>query len=50
VATIALNILYGTAVLTRRHIACVQGIGLAAGVPRLKPLELSEIENRIYFS
>jgi PfaD family protein len=50
VATVALNILYGTAVLTRARIAAAQGIRLAPGVPRLTPLELSQIENRLYFS
>src|SRR5436305_13138096 len=44
VATIALNILYNTAVLTRARILNAQGVSLAAGVPRLIPLGLSEIE------
>jgi trans-AT polyketide synthase/acyltransferase/oxidoreductase domain-containing protein len=50
VATVALNILYGAAVLTRAKIARVQGLGLPPGVPRLTPLEISQIENRLFFS
>jgi hypothetical protein len=46
VATVALNILYGTSVLLRTRILSMQGIALPPGLPRLKPLELSEIENR----
>jgi PfaD family protein len=46
VATIALNILYGAAVLTRARILGAQGIGLPPNVPRLAPLDISEIENR----
>jgi PfaD family protein len=46
VATVALNILYGAAVLTRARIASAQGVRLPAGVPRLAPLDLAEIENR----
>ncbi len=34
-ATVAMNILYGAAVLTRARIASVQGLGLPPGVPRL---------------
>jgi PfaD family protein len=45
VATIALNILYGAAVLTRARILNVQGISLPPGVPRLAPLDVVEIEN-----
>jgi trans-AT polyketide synthase, acyltransferase and oxidoreductase domains len=48
VATVAWNILYATSVLTRARILAVQGIALAPGLPRLKPLELSEIENRSF--
>ena len=50
VATVALNILYGAAVLTRGRIASMQGLALPAGVPRLFPLEVDEIENRLMFS
>ncbi len=46
VATVALNILYGAAVLTRARIVNAQGIGIAPGIPRLSPLESIEIENR----
>ena len=46
VATVALNILYGAAVLTRARILAAQGIPLPPGVPRLTPLEPTEIENR----
>ncbi len=47
VATVALNILYGAAVLIRARIASIQGISLPRGVPRLTPLDLPEIENRL---
>ncbi len=50
VVTVALNILYGTAVLNRARIASMQGLALPAGVPRLLPLEVDEIENRLIFS
>ena len=46
VATVALNILYGAAVLTRARILNAQGLGVAPGLPRLVPLDLTEIENR----
>jgi PfaD family protein len=46
VATVALNVLYGAAVLARARILAAQGIALPAGVPRLMPLTASEIENR----
>jgi PfaD family protein len=46
VATVAWNILYGTSVLFRARMLGIQGIALPPGLPRLKPLELSEIENR----
>ena len=46
VATVALNILYGAAVLTRARILNAQGVGMAPGVPRLTPLDGIEIENR----
>jgi PfaD family protein len=47
VATIAWNILYGASVLYRTGILGIQGITLPLGIPRLKPLEISEIENRL---
>ena len=50
VATVALNILYGAAGLTRARIASVQGAVLPRGVPRLAPLEIREIENRLFLS
>ena len=43
VATVALNILYGAAVLTRARILAAQGIPLPPGVPRLTPLTATEI-------
>ncbi len=46
VATIALNLLYGAAVLSRARILSAQGVALPAGVPRLAPIPASEIENR----
>jgi hypothetical protein len=47
VATVALNVLYGAAVLGRARMLSAQGVRLAPGVPRLMPLEPSEIENRL---
>jgi PfaD family protein len=47
VATVAWNILYGAAVLTRARIASLQRVTLPPGVPRLAPLDISEIENRL---
>jgi hypothetical protein len=46
VATVALNILYGAAVLTRARILAAQGIPLPSGLPSVAPLTASEIENR----
>jgi PfaD family protein len=46
VATVALNILYGAAVLTRARVLAAQGIPLPPGTPRLIPLKPTEIENR----
>jgi PfaD family protein len=43
--TVAWNILYGASVLTRVRILAIQGCALPPGLPRLKPLELNEIEN-----
>jgi PfaD family protein len=45
VVTVALNILYGAAVLCRARILAGQGGTLPPGVPRLAPLERSEIED-----
>jgi trans-AT polyketide synthase, acyltransferase and oxidoreductase domains len=45
-ATVALNILYGAAVLSRARILGAQGIPLPPGLPRLTPLTAIEIENR----
>ena len=38
VVTVALNILYGAAVLTRARMLAVQGVDLPPGMPRLAPL------------
>jgi PfaD family protein len=45
VATVALNILYGAAVLIRARTLAAQGIPLPPGVPRLTPLRPTDIEN-----
>lgn len=45
-AVVALNILYGAAVLARVRALAGQGLALPPGVPRLAPLELAEIERR----
>ncbi len=45
VATVALNILYGAAVLIRARTLAAQGIPLPPGVPRLAPLMPTDIEN-----
>jgi PfaD family protein len=50
VVTVALNILYGAAVLTRGRVASMQGLSLPPGLPRVSPLEVDEIENRLIFS
>ena len=51
VATVALNILYGAAVLTRgAHREHAGRRRCPPGVPRLLPLEIDEIENRMIFS
>ena len=44
VTTVALNILYGAAVLARARCLAGQGVALPPGVPRLPPLGLDEIE------
>jgi PfaD family protein len=46
VADVALNILYGAAVLARARILSAQGVPLPPGVPRLAPLEHRDIEKR----
>jgi trans-AT polyketide synthase, acyltransferase and oxidoreductase domains len=50
VATVALNILLNAAVLTRARMMSVQGLPAPPGVPRLTPLDLTEIENRLLLS
>jgi trans-AT polyketide synthase, acyltransferase and oxidoreductase domains len=50
VATVAMNILFNAAVLTRARIMSVQGLPAPPGVPRLTPLDLTEIENRLLLS
>ena len=47
VVTVAWNILYGAAVLGRARCLAGQGVTLPPGAPRLSPLELSEIEDRV---
>jgi PfaD family protein len=47
VATVAMNILYGAAVLARTRSLAGQGVPLPPGTPRLAPLELRDIEERI---
>ncbi len=47
VVTVALNILYGAAVLTRARMLTAQGQRLPPGVPRLAPLDRGEIEKRL---
>nr|WP_020465950.1 PfaD family polyunsaturated fatty acid/polyketide biosynthesis protein [Singulisphaera acidiphila] len=47
VVTVALNILYGAAVLMRARSLGGQGIAIPAGTPRLVPLELPELEDRL---
>jgi PfaD family protein len=47
VVTVALNILYGAAVLSRARSLSSQGLALPPGTPRLTPLERGEIESRI---
>jgi trans-AT polyketide synthase, acyltransferase and oxidoreductase domains len=46
VTAVARNILYGAAVLARTRILAAQGLPLPPGVPRLTPLDPTEIENR----
>jgi PfaD family protein len=47
VVTVALNVLYGAAVLARARSLGGQGIAIPAGTPRLVPLELPELEERL---
>jgi PfaD family protein len=47
VATVALNILYGAAVLGRLRALAGQGVAIPHGIARLEPLELGELEERI---
>jgi PfaD family protein len=47
VVTVAMNILHGAAVLARARILGAQGVTLPPGTPRLAPLELVEIEDRL---
>jgi PfaD family protein len=47
VVTVALNILYGAAVLARARNVRAQGVAIPPGVPRLVPLEAAEIEDRL---
>jgi PfaD family protein len=46
VATIAISILYGAAVLSRARMLSSQGVTLPAGVPRLVPRDHGDIEKR----
>jgi PfaD family protein len=47
VVTVALNILYGAAVLCRARSYSAQGFALPPGVPRLSPLQRAELEDRV---
>ena len=46
VATVAMNILYNAAVLTRTRTLAAQGGPIPAGIPSLAPIPLAEIEGR----
>jgi PfaD family protein len=46
VATLALNLLHGAAVLTRTRTMTTQGVPVLAGFPQLRPLPRPEIEKR----
>jgi PfaD family protein len=46
VVTVALNILFGAAVLSRARMLRAQGVPLAPGMPRLAPLDRGDIEKR----
>jgi hypothetical protein len=47
VVTVALNLLYGAAILQRARGLAAQGVEVPAGTPRLAPLELAELEDRL---
>jgi PfaD family protein len=47
VATVALNLLYGAAVISRARTLAGQGVALPAGTPRLVPLEPHVLEDRM---
>lgn len=47
VVTVAMNILYGAAVLTRLHILRSQGVPVPTTLWRIAPLELEDVEQRI---
>jgi PfaD family protein len=47
VVTVALNILYGAAVLGRARSLGAQGLAIPPGVPHLVPLERAELEDRM---
>ena len=47
VVPVALNILYGAAVLHRARGLAAQGVQVPPGTPRLAPLELAELEDRL---
>jgi PfaD family protein len=47
VVTVALNILYGAAVLGRARSYSAQGLAIPPGVPRLVPLQSTELEDRL---
>ncbi len=47
VVTVAMNILYGAAVLLRAAMVRFQGVDLPAGIPRVPPLPLDEIRQRL---
>jgi PfaD family protein len=50
VADVALNLLYGAAVLWRTRAASLQGASIPPGIPDLAPLDIIEIENRSLLS
>jgi trans-AT polyketide synthase, acyltransferase and oxidoreductase domains len=47
VVTVALNILYGAAVLSRARSLSAQGLAIPPGVPQMVPLERPELEDRL---
>jgi trans-AT polyketide synthase/acyltransferase/oxidoreductase domain-containing protein len=47
VATVAMNILSNASVLIRARTLAAQGVAIPAGIPRLAPLPLAEIEARV---